>query len=165
MPLKVYHAKIPELTPAFRTNGTITPALQAQLPTRSSADTWQNGRSPIARACLSGRDQGPRPTARAAIGSDGHRSRRSANCSTRSLERRRCRSSRSRSLTRGRDGGARDLGITREKFEHQWRRLRVGIDRRDGPANRGRCFNALEAQNLNRGVAALCIGGGEADRR
>ncbi len=85
-PLKVDPARIPGLKPAFRANGTITPAASS-----ANADGARGAHSGQAlarrsrRPACSRRNQGPRHrTARSRNGSPPRRSRPSASCSTRS---------------------------------------------------------------------------------
>jgi acetyl-CoA C-acetyltransferase len=127
----------------------------------------------LARRSLTDRDglpalaeiKGTPPTARNRNGSPRRRSRRSASCSTRSA-------------------GASAMSIcsrsTRPSRWCRWRRSAISAFPREKlNINGGACalghpigatgarlivtlLHALEAQNLKRGVAALCIGGGEA---
>ena len=127
-PLKVDPAKIPGLKPAFRANGTITPAASSAnadgaaalvLTKRSLAD--RNGLP------ASGRDQGPRhPQPGAAMVHDGADPRDPQAARQGRLERRRRRSVRDqRGLRRGGDGGAARSRHSPREAEHQWRRLRA----------------------------------------
>jgi len=165
IPLKVDPAKIPGLKPAFRANGTITPAA-------SSANADGAAALILAKRSLADRDGllfWPRsgatpPIARNRNGSPPRRSRRFESCSTRSAGASAtsiC--SRSTRRSRGGDGGSARSRHPQRETEHQWRRLRARTSHRRhrrapdrDPASRPR------SANLRRGVAALCIGGGEA---
>ncbi len=84
-PLKVDPAKIPGLKPAFRANGTITPAASSANADGAAALVLTSARSPIAAACrLWLRSGATPPIAKSRNGSPRPRSRRSASCSTRS---------------------------------------------------------------------------------
>ena len=80
------------------------------------------------------------------------------------LERRRCRSVRDqRGLCRGGDGGAARSRHPREKLNINGGACALGHPiGATGARLIVTLLHALEAQNLKRGVAALCIGGGEA---
>ena len=84
-PLKVDPGKIPGLKPAFRANGTITPAGSSANADGAAALMLAGARSPSATACRCWpRSRATPPTARSRNGSPPRRSRRSASCSTRS---------------------------------------------------------------------------------
>ena len=85
-PLKVDPAKIPGLKPAFRANGTITPAASSANADGAAALVLAKALARRSRrpAAIWPRSRATPPTARSRNGSPPRRSRRSASCSTRS---------------------------------------------------------------------------------
>jgi len=165
-PLKVDPAKIPGLKPAFRANGTITPAA-------SSANADGAAALVLAKRSLADRDGLP---SLAVIKGHATHSQEPQWFTTAPIPAIR------KLLDKvGWSVGDVDLFEINEAFavvayggtarsrhcqrqaQHQWRRLRAWTPHRRhrSPPDRHAAACA-EAQNLKRGVAALCIGGGEA---
>ena len=165
-PLKVDPAKIPGLKPAFCPNGTITPAASsAQRRRRRRADPDTSLACRSGRLAFPGRDQGhathsqepqwfttaPIPAIRKLLDKIGW--------SVGDVD-----------LFEINEAFAivamaaqRDLGISREKLNINGGACALGHPiGATGARLVVTLLHALEAHNLKRGVAALCIGGGEA---
>ena len=166
IPMKVDPAKIPGLKPAFRANGTITPAASSANADGAAAAYPDEAiaRRPR-RSAGSRRDQGPcHPQPGTTMVHDSADPGHSKGSRQGRLEGRRRRSVRDqRSVCSGGDGGPARSRNPREKLNVNGGACALGHPiGATGARLIVTLLHALEAQNLKRGIAALCIGGGEA---